>query len=668
MPQEIVQHQAGEALTFQRGDEAVPPVDISDLYEDTMKDELKSRIETVRNLLTGHEAEYPPEFQTAVEAMENYVKIKYIVTTDTTEMEMAFLDRFLKVMRRSFEALGKTGISYEDSIVKGLLDIMYDIQAMGRGGLRDKDNPERISDAEFAAAKEQKAIYNKYSGDDLEESNVKDIPLFLHRPNINDIKQGYLGDCYFLAAVSAYMRSNPEGIMNMFYDLGDGNVLVRLYMGFDENNRRVDTLEEMSDPKVTMRPVYIKVRKDYDISATAQDCMWVQLLEKAYASTGTQHGIAGVDAETGELKNLACEIAIGTPLKVMMHLTGRKDCWDNVKEEPEDAPFVQNAAAEIDNRRMRQFLSGIPLWMHYPIWDSIQKDPDENLKSEDEWINTTLETVRNKVREANEIRIETFANVKKAVLKDFKNITEKDLETVKARIDELYALDPDAAAAQVMKNILTESPPMDEGTDLLEPSAVITRIYDQLLEGGSVEQILAGIGDKSKYYSELRKREGESAGKFEERIEAMDIYAKNRNKVMMEMNPGGYYSREEMIFLHDVRTARKKGEGMAFAVNYHAMDLLDVKLKNNRWYLLVRDTNNTKNIVYERDGEGNLKDSSREGGFKIKREIRSLNGNLEMGVLGTSWWDLKDVFEPMLFYTNAPRVEKNDRKKGLLGL
>ncbi len=669
LPQEISEHQTGTAFTLQRGDAAVPPVDIEDLFADTMKDDLKERIGQIRDLLTGHEEEYPEEIRTAVDAMEHYVKIKYIVTTDTTEMEMAFLDKFLKDMKRSFIKL--RNISYEDNIIKGLLDIMTDIREMGRGKLRDKDNPEGITEAEFEAAKEQPAIFNKYSSDDLEESNVKDIPLFLHKPHINDIKQGYIGDCYFLSALTAYMRSNPEGIMNMFYDIGDGNVLVRLYMGYDENNRRVDNPEEMIRPGVTMRPVYIKVRKDYDISATAQDCMWVQLLEKAYVSTGTEHGAPNMDTKTGELKKLANEIAEGSPDKVMMHLTGRKDCWENQKPTAELEEFVDKNDEVIDKTRMRLFLSGVPLWLQDPIWDAIKKSADREPDGEDGWIDTAVETIKNKVREQNEFRREQFELVRTEVLDTFKDVNPEDLDRIQKKIEEVYDREPGTIAAQVVKNIFTESPEMDNRTDLRDPSAVVSEVYTRFEEGQSIEQMLSEIGDTSEekkdvYYKETKKDNNVTEEQFSLWKKTVQLYAKNRNKAMTEMNPGGYYSREEMIFLHDIRAAKKRREGLMFAVNLHAMDILDVQLKDNRWYVLVRDTNNERNMTYERNAEGDLKGIPGKTGFTLKKQIRSLSRDLSMGMLGTSWWDLKDLFAPMLLYSNAPRVERDDNNKSKL--
>jgi len=40
--------------------------------------------------------------------------------------------------------------------------------------------------------------------------------------NINDIQQGSLGDCFFLAAVGAIAKSNPQFIHDIIHDNGDG--------------------------------------------------------------------------------------------------------------------------------------------------------------------------------------------------------------------------------------------------------------------------------------------------------------------------------------------------------------------------------------------------------------------------------------------------------------
>ena len=651
MPKEITSHQQGQSITLQRGDEDVPPVEITKYYEDTLKDEMKERADQIRSLYAGHENDYPPETGQALEALFNYVKVKYIVTADTTEMEAAFLDKFRKDVDRAFVKLHN--VNFDDPVVKGMLDIMSDIDTFRRGRLRDKDNPNRISDAEYTAAMEQVPIYTMYDENDMKDINAKDMPLFLHRPNINDVKQGYVGDCYFMSAITAFIRSNPDGITEMFHDAGDGTVLVRLYMGFDENNRRVDDTADLEKDTTKIRPVYIRVRKDYDTKGSAHDCMWVQLLEKAYASTGTQHKTFKVNDRSGQLTGMARAISAGGVQKAMIHLTGRKDCWENDKPEKEKYNFDNEL---IEPQRMRILLAGVPMWLHDTIWSAISKDALNNSANEDEWVDAALEVVKEKAVEANEVRNEQIEQIKSDVLRDVKDIKSDELEAITNRIRELYILDPEAIAEMVRKNIFSEDPPEDDGMDLIDPSAVISSVYESLEQGAAPKDVLAAIGGKYQYYEPLRQIEGETDEQYKLRADYIRLYAKNRNKAMMEINPDGRYTKEEMIFLHDMRAGRERKEGMHFGVFGHAMDVLDVKLNNNRWFVLVRDTNNTRNMHYEKTEKGELKNTARKPSFVEKDGIRRLDGTLLNGIRGTSWWELKDIFDKMMSYGNAPKL------------
>ena len=100
------------------------------------------------------------------------------------------------------------------------------------------------------------------------EKNVicdrKDWPLFAHEPNTQDIVQGAAGNCFFLAALASLPSKK---IREMMLDHGDGNVTVRFYEKDYTTNKR--------------RPVYVTVDKNVKINSTL-DCLWVQVMEKAY--------------------------------------------------------------------------------------------------------------------------------------------------------------------------------------------------------------------------------------------------------------------------------------------------------------------------------------------------------------------------------------------------
>ena len=93
----------------------------------------------------------------------------------------------------------------------------------------------------------------------------RDWPLFAHKPSIEDIVQGRSGNCFFLAALAAIPS---DKIREMMLDHGDGTVTVRFY------EREAVTKQR--------KPVYVTVDKTVNI-ASSLDCLWVQIMEKAYA-------------------------------------------------------------------------------------------------------------------------------------------------------------------------------------------------------------------------------------------------------------------------------------------------------------------------------------------------------------------------------------------------
>lgn len=111
------------------------------------------------------------------------------------------------------------------------------------------------------------------------------MPLFIQRPNIRDIEQGELGDCYLLAGLIAVVNLNPEKIMKIMRDNGDGTVTVRFM--------RREVQEDGSRHYV---PHYVTVRKTIpvcvgsEMDAFSRGAFWVKMMEKAYAASGLYLG------------------------------------------------------------------------------------------------------------------------------------------------------------------------------------------------------------------------------------------------------------------------------------------------------------------------------------------------------------------------------------------
>jgi hypothetical protein len=103
-------------------------------------------------------------------------------------------------------------------------------------------------------------------------NNFVNRPLWADGPQYNDIKQGALGDCYFLAGLSALADTDPGLLQESITALGDGTYAVRFFSGTTEKYYRIDA----QLPTSGSNPAYAKLTRNGDE-------LWVPLLEKAFA-------------------------------------------------------------------------------------------------------------------------------------------------------------------------------------------------------------------------------------------------------------------------------------------------------------------------------------------------------------------------------------------------
>ena len=110
--------------------------------------------------------------------------------------------------------------------------------------------------------------------DPVASSTYRDFssrPLFVDGPEYNDIRQGAVGDCYFLASLASLADTDPGTIEQMVAPMGDGTYAVRYY----RNGQPVYVRVDAELPGSSFSPRYAKLTPDGEL--------WVALAEKAYA-------------------------------------------------------------------------------------------------------------------------------------------------------------------------------------------------------------------------------------------------------------------------------------------------------------------------------------------------------------------------------------------------
>jgi hypothetical protein len=100
--------------------------------------------------------------------------------------------------------------------------------------------------------------------------------LFQNGVNYLDVKQGLVGDCYFMVALTSIAHKKPEYIENMFIDNGDNTYTVRFYNYGVADYVTVDNYLPTKDGKL----VYGNAG---NLATSSSNELWAALAEKAYA-------------------------------------------------------------------------------------------------------------------------------------------------------------------------------------------------------------------------------------------------------------------------------------------------------------------------------------------------------------------------------------------------
>ncbi|MEM7536518.1 MAG: C2 family cysteine protease [Chloroflexota bacterium] len=134
---------------------------------------------------------------------------------------------------------------------------------------------------------------------------LQNDPLFAVAPAVAHVKQGVLGDCYFLSVVASIVDHDPQQIKDIMTDLGN-RVKVRFYQNgnkkFVSVNKEVPAFfsPNTNDPVFNIPNNLGSVRAPY-----ARGSLWIKILEKAYVLF-KKTTYAGIEGGTGEeaLKDL----------------------------------------------------------------------------------------------------------------------------------------------------------------------------------------------------------------------------------------------------------------------------------------------------------------------------------------------------------------------------
>lgn len=138
--------------------------------------------------------------------------------------------------------------------------------------------------------------------------------LFVNGAAYGDIKQGYVGDCYFMASLAEVAHKNAGTITNMFIVNGDGTYTVKF---FNQGTAAYVTVDSYLPTDSAGRLIYAGMGKY--ASSTANE-LWTMLAEKAYVQLnemGWQR--AGL---SGSGQNSYSAISGGYIYAALGHITG----------------------------------------------------------------------------------------------------------------------------------------------------------------------------------------------------------------------------------------------------------------------------------------------------------------------------------------------------------
>ena len=138
----------------------------------------------------------------------------------------------------------------------------------------------------------------------------------------DDVNQGVVGDCYFVASLSAVARSNPASLRNRIIRQSDGSYNVTLYVRDGDNFRQQVVNVTAIFPQNNRGTGGFSYARGGDVNSEGTE-LWVRLFEKAYAKLRGSYdeieadwAAVGLESITGEqAENIALDDITNANLK-----------------------------------------------------------------------------------------------------------------------------------------------------------------------------------------------------------------------------------------------------------------------------------------------------------------------------------------------------------------
>ncbi len=133
-----------------------------------------------------------------------------------------------------------------------------------------------------------------------------------HAIDANDVKQGSIGNCYFVAQLAAQAKADPSVIQNLIKDNGDNTYTVSLYL----KDKRKPWMRTKTDIVVdaqfpTSNGSSAAYAKPGDVGKNGPE-LWVMLIEKAFAKyAGHYEEIRGKKTPDGDVFGMLTGVSSG---------------------------------------------------------------------------------------------------------------------------------------------------------------------------------------------------------------------------------------------------------------------------------------------------------------------------------------------------------------------